>query len=446
MRTVLWIGVLLCWTFKPIFAQNNNNNNNNNAGGITIDAEGVIHSIAKRRSTSTALKRKQAEYAKEALPPNLVEATTQRTLSLKALEAEVSKSLLAKEEIPESLQYLGGLYRIDYIIFADEDVLLSGPAEGFAPDQDGRMVCVESGRPPLNLDDLVVVLRSAVVGEGSIGCSIDPTPENMAKLQQYIRGNSSPTSTSGAQQRIGNMGTILDMQVVSINGVPHDSHFALAIVEADYRMKRISLGVEPSGLREIRSHLSLLAPQGNSLQRWWFMPLYDPLETNEERTIYKLCGQRAQLLAQEEISNSQGERSSATTTRQSTERFAQLFTQHFAKLADNAPVFGELQNLYDMSVLAALVKQDFWDQERAWKMETFLMHEDLPVVRYAVPKYVPSASNFKKIRSTVLGLIGGVTMEPGPILRQPKINADLKVAPFEVSRSENGWYWNSDVK
>lgn len=240
---------LLLVASAPCLAQNNNN-----VGGIEINAEGVIRSTAQPRRPSAALQRKQAELASETLPADIVVNSPNRTLSLRQLEAHVSAALKAQQDIPIEVFYLAGLQRIDHVVFSPDDVLISGPAEGFAEDTDGRMIGIASGRPPMQLDDLVIALRAASQGVRSIGCSIDPTPDNMAALQNYIRQNSFPVSTARAQQRFRAMGQVLGMQEVSVHGVPENSHFALALVEADFRMKRISLGVEPSGLREVRSH------------------------------------------------------------------------------------------------------------------------------------------------------------------------------------------------
>lgn len=233
------------------------------------------------------------------------------------------------------------------------------------------------------------------------------------------------------------------MQEVSVWGVPGDSHFALALVEADYRMKRISLGLESSGVRGIRSHLSLIAPQGNSLQRWWFVPYYEPLATNEEKTLFQLSGQRAQLMAQEEISDDQGRRSDAFITRQSTEKFAELFTLHFSELAQRSPEFAELQNLYDMALLAHLIKQQVQGGRIRWDMQTFLKNSELPVESYAVPRYVSSESTSRKAhRGLVIGLIGGVTIDVEHAAGNSRVMPQLESGSFQQSSSD-GWWWNT---
>ncbi|MCA9089654.1 MAG: DUF1598 domain-containing protein, partial [Planctomycetaceae bacterium] len=346
------LATLVLLSPSPLLAQigngnGGNNGGNQNAAGIEINPQGVVSTTVPHREATTVLEARKREYLEEKLPAGLVESTEQRVLSLREVEQQVARALAAGEEVPLAVQALGGLMRVDEVIVdvAGRDVLLVGPAEGFVPDSQGRLLGVESDRPPLLLDDLVVALRSVMSGEETIGCSIDPSNENMARLQQYLRQNSSPTTSSGAAQRYKVMSQILGQQDISIWGVPRNTHFSTILVEADLRMKRISLGIEPAGVKGIRSHLSLLAPQGNSLQRWWFVPRYEPLQTNADRTMFRLAGPRVQLLAQEEFSNAGGQRFDSAQTRESTEEFAMLFSNHYDKLAAKQPAFAELQNL-----------------------------------------------------------------------------------------------------
>jgi hypothetical protein len=228
------------------------------------------------------------------------------------------------------------------------------------------------------------------------------------------------------------MASVLGNQNVSIRGVPEDSHFALALVEADFRMKRIALGLEPAGVPGIRSHLSLLRPQGNSLQRWWFVPMYDPIETDPQRTVFQLRGQRAQLLAQEEISDAGGNRSDSFSTRQSTEKFAQLFTEHFSQLAAKSPVFAELQNLYDLAVLGTILRVE---GARLLGSDPFpiLLKAERLQGKYVVPRYVASESTFRSAGSSLIGLVGGVNMNIAPLVQAPRINPSLSAETVRES-------------
>ncbi len=433
-----------------LFAQFGGNNGGGggfqNFGGIIIDGEGVLGTTREKRISKTALRKLQEEFSKEQLNASVIEESEARTLSLKQLDAAVKQALEAGEEIPASLRYLAGLQRIDFIVVdqANNDMLIVGPAEGFAPGPNGQLVGLSSGRPPLQLDDLVVALRATLGGQPEMGVSIDPTDENMGNLQNYIRRNSNATTTSVAQRRYQMMGKILANQVISIWGVPEDSHFALALAEADLRMKKIALGTEPSGVRGVRSHLSLLIPQGNSLQRWWFVPSYESIGTNDSRSVFEIKGQRAQLMAQEEIADASGQRRDADFTRRTTEKFAQLFSEKFDELANANTAFAKLQGLYDLSLVAALVKSERPFGNDTTGIATLLNDERLPLESYPVPKFVKSAATYRKSsRGMLLGLIGGVTIRMNQVINNTEVQPRLYSERFQPNTVTKNWWWNS---
>jgi len=385
-------------------------------GGIDIDAEGVVRPKFSTSRADQLSRRQQEAFAADHLPGDLQPYSALRKVSLVRLEQAYAACLDDGEAIPEEMQHVAGLQQIHYV-FVDpigKDVVLAGPAEGFAPDGAGRMVGLTTGRPPLNLDDVIVALRT----RESIGCSIDPDTGRLAQLKEYVRQNSTPTSSSGAKRRYTQMARILGLEDVSVWGVPEDSHFAHTLVEADYRMKRIALGSEPSGVRGIVSHLSLITPNGNSMQRWWFAPYYEAIYTSGDGNAFQLVGQRAQLLAQEERVDNAGGRSNAAFTRASTQRFAQLFTENFERLTAASPVFAELQNLFDVAVVAALLRKEGVFDKIQWQADVFRDPARAALQTMPVARQVPSEAMTKPARrGTMLGLIGGVTLDPDGVLR-----------------------------
>lgn len=442
----------------PLFGQGQPGNggqggqNQQQAGGIFIDAEGVVRAPATQQVSARLLKERRDAFAAGAYGGDLLTYSERRCISLVGLEAQCARQKNG-DALGADVKYLAGLQRIDYLFIDPDshDVVIAGPAEGFAPDVQGRMRGLTTGRPPLHLEDLVVALNAAFAGTGAIGCSIDPDPTRLASMGEFIRNNSSVTTPAGAAKRYQRMAEILGLQNVSLFGVPEDSHFAHVLVEADFRMKRISLGVEPSGVRGLRSHLALLQPNGNSIQRWWFIPFYDAIYASEDGTAYHLVGQRAQLLAQEELSSLSGERSNAAFTRATTEQFARMFTERFPDLAEHSPVFAQLQNLFDLAVIAALLRREDIPSNVGWPMQTFLDDARGLVGSYAVPRQVESESTFRKGgRGVVLGLVGGVTIEPDHLLRKFETQADpalrlsgLKHEALSVpAPADHPWWWD----
>jgi hypothetical protein len=420
----------------------------NGGGGILIDADGVVTSAVPERLSAAMQRRQREAFINDNLPVELHEFTEHRVISLAALEQAFLAAVEAEEPIPGPVMCLGGLQRIDYVFVSpeDRDIALAGPAEAFAPDEFGRMVGVTTGRPCLRLDDLVVALQVMHQQNTSLGCSIDHDEERLAELQRFNQQNSGAATPAVIAQRYQRMAEILGMQHVSVWGAPADSHFARILVEADYRMKRISIGVEPSGVRGVSSYLSLLGLNGNNMQRWWFMPLYDAVHVSEDGLAYQFVGQRLQLMAQDEVADAQGNRTDAAFTRASTQRFAQQFTEHYEELAEKQPVFADLQNLFDLGVTAALIRRHNLAEEAGWDMAGLLNPPEDVFPTFTAPQSVPSEAMSRRVGGYLLGVIGGVTLDPHPVIEHlshdPEAAALISTLRSETfAKRTGGHFW-----
>jgi hypothetical protein len=430
----MWLAVLVALS-ATAFAQQNqggnnqggNNQNNNNAGGIVIDANGVVTPGFVADQSSRLDRKRRQQLAAKSLSTDVAQASDCRKVSLVELERSVAAALEKGEPLSDEMRCLAGLTRVDYLFVDPErnDLLIAGPAEGFAADPNGRQRGVTTGRPTLLLDDLLVALRT-VPNAREVGCSIDPVSSNLAALQQFIKQNSTAATPALIEARFRKMADILGLHDVRVLGVPDDSHFARVLVEADYRMKRIGLGLENPGVKGLRSHLAMLGGGGNSIQRWWFVPLYDGLYRSEDRLAYELVGPRVQLLSQEELATAAGDRYAAATTKLTTQAFAKQFTEKYAALADESPVFAELQNLIDWCVLAALIEREQLAAKIGWQRGLFLDAQRLPHQPGPTPKQVPATANFRRASSgLVVGLVaGGVSIPARDVASAAAVKTD----------------------
>ncbi len=434
--------------------QGGNQNNQNNASGILIDAAGTVTPGFVQDQTSRLNQRLQQTIAARNLPATLQTSSSRRNVSLVRLERAIERQLDAGEPPGEEFRSLAGLGRIDTVLIDREgrDIIISGPAEPFAPDGSGRPRGIQTGRPPLQLDDLLIALRH-VPQARNVGCSIDPRAENLAAFQNYVRQNSTAAVPAVIEQRFRKMAEILGLHDVRIMGVPDDSHFGRVLVEADYRMKRISLGLEDPEVRNLRSHLALLRGGGNSLQRWWFVPLFSGLYCDAGRTVFEVTGPRVQVLSQEELADYQGQRQAAATTRLTTQAFSRQFTELYEKLANQSPVFAELQNLVDLSVLVALLHQEqAFDQVR-WQPGLLTDAARLPTDSGAAPRQVPALFNLKRLSgSSIIGLVGGgVSIDVRKEIRAERWKVDparrlesVRQQPLEQRpANEDRWWWDT---
>jgi hypothetical protein len=77
----------------------------------------------------------------------------------------------------------------------------------------------------------------------------------------------------------------------------------------------------------------------------------------------------------------------------------------------------QLQNLFDLAVVAALLRNDGVLERVGWRADVFLDRAELAT--YPVAQHVPSTAMTRPARGgTMLGLIGGVVLTPASIVNQ----------------------------
>ena len=428
---------------------NNNNNNNGAAAGVTVSAEGLVETVVAKPNKRLDQQRQAA--AREKLTDDLVTFNPLRKVSLVRLEKAYEELNRAETQVTPDMQYLAGLQRIDYVFVYPQsrDIVIAGPAEGFAEDGAGRTVGLTTGRPPLRLDDLMVAFRAVNRGE-DVGCSIDARAENLAKFKAYQASHSGASSAAVARKRFDEMAKILGNQKVSIWGVPPDSHFARTMVEADYFMKKISIGQLRIRVKGFKTHLSMVGPGDDMANRWWFAPLYEPFQATADGNAFQISGPRAQLYAENEVVTADGKRTGVGIKAASTDRYAKHFTEKFPELAEAVPAFAELQTLFDLLTVAALIQQHGLAERVDWPMSLFLDEQRGVIAKCNVPRDVATTVAYKRSRRrTLIAMVGGgVMIDPRETLQAVRVEEGgealgAKLADADEPEVPAGrWWWD----
>ena len=442
---------------------NNGGNNNGNGGGNITGAAGVIigpDGVLKMRfiedpNGQLAFRRKAEAMAR--LAGNLVQQAPIRKVSLNKLEAAIAARAANGQQPTDEMKYLAGLTRAQYVFFYPDtqDIVIAGPAEGFMPDATGRVVGMNTGRAILELQDLVVALRAyPPTGKPTqvLGCSIDPTPEGLAALQKYFKGfGGKLPSGAGVEQRIArDAAQALGLQNVSIRGVSPKTHFAQVLVEADYRMKLIGIGLEQPPVR-IQSFPQLATGNSaNGMARWFFVPNYECVKVTEDELALELVGDGVELVGEDEVVQADGSRIGSGGQNKGSKQFCQQFTKNYPQLAARSPVYAQLRNLIDMSVMAAFIQKSDYYKKCGWKMEHFGDEKKFAVETQETPKQVETACNvYKKGNSTSWPIGGGVEIQATRALdtdhRIPDDGGKLQALRGKTHTdklAENQWWWD----
>ena len=193
-----------------------------------------------------------------------------------------------------------------------------------------------SGRPVVQLRDLVVALRAFPPGSRGaavIGCSIDPTQEGLAEMQRFLRSVGSRAVPGQTQFIVNGLRTSLGLQQVSISGIPPKTHFAQVMVEADYRMKLIGIGLERPPVRLV-SYVDRANPatvSRNAMQRWFFTPDYECVRVSEDRQAMQLVGDGVKLIGEDELVTAAGQRHAAGRSSAASQAFVSSFTKKYSR-------------------------------------------------------------------------------------------------------------------
>ena len=289
-------------------------------------------------------------------------------VSLPRLFAAVRALSEAGKPLPDDMLNLGGLTQVRYVLAYPQhnDLVIAGPVRP-------ATMPANRGRPTLRLDDLIVMMRF-VRGKGWFGCSIFATASRTVRMAEMARA--------------------LGPQVVTVFGTPPESRASSVTVFADYRMKRCVLGLDPvPGLG------NAFDASRSAAFRFWFEARYDPLLVSDDGTAFELRGPRLRLLCGALNFDPRGATPAANA-------YAKAFTEKIPALAGAMVEFAELQNVTDLSIVAALIRMDKLDERVRWDPSWLL--ENYPAERFTPPRTA------EVIVTTAGGSIvaGGVRLAP----------------------------------
>lgn len=437
---------VVVWLTSPAFAQMGGFGFGQAVGGISIDAHGIVRTLEPEASQELATRRREI-LAKAALPPGKPAAL--RKVSLARLCKAVDAFSSAGTALPADVVFLGGLERVTHV-FVDpdgHDIVLAGPADTARIDPAGNVVAGTSGRPLLLLEDLVVALRSIDGARaGGVRCSIDPSPEGVKKLQRYLGSLKSIGTNPEATLRT--MENVLGPQKVTVGGVPADSRFARVLVAADYRMKRIGMGLEPSGVAALPSYLSMVpagATSGATLPRFWLEADYDPLTRDPDELAWQIKGRRMKCLTESDIFAADGPARGKAPADATARAWCAAMTEHYDELSRQQPVFTELVNCVDLAVVAALIYGRQLDRRAGLDLAPLTDATRLAVPVYEAPETLSTvATGFKKGSRWIVSASGGVQFQPWAFATNTTESGDstaVRVAAL-AERPADAWCWD----
>ncbi len=426
------------------------------ASGVYVDSAGVLRKLPTTTDASLVAVRRAGLDATQTGNPR--RAAALRKVSLTRLEREVQLLAAQGREPSEAMQTLAGLQRIKYVLVYPQtgDIVLAGSAGDWHRDAEGRFVD-DKGAPVLSLDDLVVTLRNAMTGGGRFGCSIDPRKDNLAAAKAVQEKWSQQALKPGQRDRwLNEIRDALGRQDITMHGIDRRTHAGRVLIEADYRMKLVGIGLE-EGTLGVRSYLSSieLGKDGNpppmNVLRWWFTLNYDSLAATDRRDAFELRGPGVKVLSENEFLTERGERVHTGDSDLPTRQFAESFTRHFDKLAAKYPIYAELRNVFDLALVSAVIESHDLPGQVGWHMTHFGPGGDYQPQLGTAPSEVESVMNHRTLggKHIVAAISGGVQVDTSGLAGRDAVKTDtygLMAAehgggmPKELSA--RAWWWD----
>lgn len=421
--------------------------------GVEIDAQNVLKMQTYVEPSMESLRMRKMSASRE-ISQDLREFNPARAVSLTRLEYEIARN---NGIVTDEVRYMAGLQRIDYVFVYPEtgDVVLVGPAEGWYKDVSGRVVGLTTGQPVLRLDDMVAAMRTYAPNSKEakvIGCSIDPTQEGLARFQKFQQQIGTTAVPSMTESIVKGSREALGLQKVSVLGVDPQTHFAKVLVEADYRMKLMGIGLEKIPCRGMRSFVDSVSPGSvarNALFRWYFVPDYERVRMSPDKLAMGLEGKSVKLVGADEMVTADGSRKELAVSDSASKQFTQGFTRNYDRIAESAPVYAELRNLVDMAVVAAFLQETDAYGKLDWELVYFGDENKFSIQTERAPEFVESAVTAVWRGNTLTTPIGGgveifakraFTEENLLSANDTTVADEQKSAEAELP--EEGWWWN----
>ena len=429
-------------------------------GGVYVDPAGVLRKLQTNHPSLLANIRAAGLQRREtaSLTENDVQRiSVLRKVSLNRLEKQIQLRWLQGQQPTSAMRYLAGIYEVQYLLVYPEtgDIVIAGPAGPWQTSVEGRTVNADSGKPVLQLDDFVVLLRNAYQEQSRFGCSINPRQQQLAVTQAYLKKTKGQTIKASQREKwLAGLRDALGKQDVVVYGVDPGTRVARVLVEADYHMKLVGMGLEP-GTPGVSSYLANIPETATatpmSVLRWWFTLNYQAVETTPQRNAFQLKGSGVKVLSENELLTQQGRRVQTGKADLLTQQFSQSFTEHFADLTVKYPVYAELRNIFDLALVAALVRQEDLGQQVDWAASHFRDGSKYRVRLSVAPVAVESVINHRLLRGKqiVAGVSGGVSVDASSLVKPSAIQTSdyglMKVARKDSVPEKLGhyrWWWD----
>lgn len=430
--------------------------------GVRVEPTGILRSVSEEEQTDR-LQALGVRVRDALLNDDLAQVSDLRVISMTRLEQAVAARLSEGRKPTVSQQLLGGLTGVKHVFVypEDGDIVIAGPAEAWKYNSDGLPIGADSGRPILQLDDLVVILRTfAATDRQFFSCSINPRPEGLRQLKSFVESTSSRPLRPGAGVRnwVSQLQEQLGRQDIVYKGIDPESRVARIIIEADYRMKLIGIGKydfeNGSRIPSIFDLMTEEEQRSSKLDalRWWLTMKYDSVLHTPGRDGYEFVGSSVLCQSENQFLNEQAQQVQTGQSEGANRVFAETFTAHYEQLAAQDPVFADLKNVFDLALIAAIVENEGAARRVGWDYGVFSNSGAYLPQRFDAPLEIDSVVNHRVFngKDIVVQVAGGVRVDVDRVVADTRlfregqrIESSVESARVSSDVAPRRWWWDA---
>jgi hypothetical protein len=311
------------------------------------------------------------------------------------------------------------MVKLQYIfVYPEEgDIVIAGRAEPFDSKVPYRPLGEKSGRPVLQIDDLVVALRAAGPGRAPprIGCDILITQEIADRVDRKVKEIGPKLREMGARAAADAIAEAGGMQPLKYYGVDPNTRFAIVCAEADYRLKQLGLALIKSPAPKVKPYFMLLG-RPEQHHRFSLESHYDAILASPDSTAFELKG--PSLKIDGGILRLGGAASGEPSD--AAKKYIAACNENYEELCRSLVSWADLANLTDLIALAALVGKEDLASKARWDLTWLMDPNGYAVAKLEAPKGAAVLCNHRTTNGMVLFTSGGVGLFPKAVLETVK--------------------------
>jgi hypothetical protein len=179
--------------------------------------------------------------------------------------------------------------------------------------------------------------------------------------------------------------------------------------------------------------------------RWWLACNYEPVAKSEDGLSWELRGQGVKCLTENDIIAADGTAQPTGKTSPIAQQWADLMTEKFDELVGVEPIFGQLRNVMDLCIVAAVIDQHELAAQAGCNLALLTGDDsELTTEYWHAPKTVPPECSFLKTRSGwIVTASGGIQIESFRFASQVETLDSLAEIRTGAGTPQTGkWWWN----